>query len=134
MVDTIQKTLSSKGNAQPLISENMEECVQKTIATQLEKSILAIVEAMGNHLMMNEFIDKTISTTIGTTVSKIPGDESPKETNENPAMEKSATKEVTQTPEHDSTTEENNKSVSKEALLQRRISARMRVRAEKEKE
>eukprot|EP00957_Ditylum_brightwellii_P151840 11562092-Ditylum_brightwellii.AAC.1 len=43
-------------------------------------------------------------------------------------------KEVTQPPKQDPATEENNKTVSKEILLQRRISARTRASAEKEKE
>eukprot|EP00957_Ditylum_brightwellii_P024225 1827083-Ditylum_brightwellii.AAC.1 len=134
MVDTIQKTLLSKDKAQPLLIESMEECIQKAIATQLEKSFPAIVEATVNHLMSNKFIDKAISTTIGTIFSKITCDESTKATNENPAEGKSTTKEVTQTPEQDPAIEENDKRVSKEILLQRRISAIMREHAEKENE
>eukprot|EP00957_Ditylum_brightwellii_P188959 14384475-Ditylum_brightwellii.AAC.1 len=92
MVDTIQKTILSKDNAQPLLTKSVEERNQKVIATQQQKSNPAIVEATVNHLMSNKFIDKTISRTIGTTVSKIMGNESTKDTNENPAMEKAQQK------------------------------------------
>eukprot|EP00957_Ditylum_brightwellii_P126011 9607179-Ditylum_brightwellii.AAC.1 len=62
------------------------------------------------------------------------GNESTKETNENLTPAKSTTKEVTQTPEQDYIADKNNKSVSKEILLQRRISARTQAHAEKEKD
>eukprot|EP00957_Ditylum_brightwellii_P037906 2866528-Ditylum_brightwellii.AAC.1 len=110
----------------------MEECIQKAIVTQLEKSIPAIVDAMVKDLMSNKVLDKTISTTIDTTVSKITGDESTKATNKNSARGKNTTKKVTQTPEQDSAIKENDKTVSKEVVLQRWISARARVHAEKE--
>eukprot|EP00957_Ditylum_brightwellii_P005768 439494-Ditylum_brightwellii.AAC.1 len=61
------------------------------------------------------------------------GNESTKETNENPTEEKGTTKEVTQTPEQDPAIEENDQTMSKEVLLQRRILARIRTCAEKEK-
>eukprot|EP00957_Ditylum_brightwellii_P103853 7911327-Ditylum_brightwellii.AAC.1 len=101
MVDTIQKMLLAKDNAKSLILASMEECIQKAIATQLEKSIPAIVEATVNHFMSNEFIDKIINTTIGTTVIKITGDNSTKELNETTISAKCKDLVVTQTPELD---------------------------------
>ena len=62
------------------------------------------------------------------------GDESTKATNKNTAGKQNSTKDVTQTPKHDLLTEEHDKTVSKEVLLQRCISARMRACAEKGKE
>eukprot|EP00957_Ditylum_brightwellii_P188232 14329402-Ditylum_brightwellii.AAC.1 len=79
----------------------MEEHIQKTIATQLETSIPAIVETKVKYLMSNKFLDKTISTTIGTKVSKITRDESIKAINKKTAGNKNTPKEVTQTPEQD---------------------------------
>eukprot|EP00957_Ditylum_brightwellii_P146916 11185268-Ditylum_brightwellii.AAC.1 len=63
------------------------------------------------------------------------GDDSTKETNETPTPAKSTVKEVTHTPEQDASSVDNsNKSVSKEILLERRISARTQVHTEKEKD
>eukprot|EP00957_Ditylum_brightwellii_P117185 8936996-Ditylum_brightwellii.AAC.1 len=106
----------------------MEEHVQKVITTQLETFIPAIVKATVNHLMLNKFINKTINTTIGTTVNKITGDDSIKETNDNKVSGKSTEPVVTLTPETESNpAEDSEKTVSKETLLQQRISARTRA-------
>eukprot|EP00957_Ditylum_brightwellii_P060871 4620991-Ditylum_brightwellii.AAC.1 len=136
MVDTLQKMLLSKDKdeTQPVLTESMEECIQHAIATQLEKLIPAIVEATAKHLKHNKLLDKTISTTIGTTVSIITGKNSTKVTHENTEGNKNSTKDVTQTPDQDPPPKENDKTAPKEVLLQRHISARMRVQAEKEKE
>eukprot|EP00957_Ditylum_brightwellii_P184968 14086542-Ditylum_brightwellii.AAC.1 len=129
MVDMLQKMLllKDKDKTQPVLTESMEERTQCTIAAQLEKSIPAIVEATVKHLMSNKLLDKTIGTTVGTTVSKLMGDESTKATNKNTEVNQNSTKGISQTPKHDPLTDENDKTVSKEVLLQGRISARTRL-------
>eukprot|EP00957_Ditylum_brightwellii_P136822 10433376-Ditylum_brightwellii.AAC.1 len=89
----------------------MEEHIQHAIATQLEKLMADIVEATVKHLMSNKLLDKTISTTIGTTVSKITGENSTKVTNEKTAGKQNTTKDVTTNLEQDPITEENDKMV-----------------------
>eukprot|EP00957_Ditylum_brightwellii_P044127 3348382-Ditylum_brightwellii.AAC.1 len=57
----------------------MTVTVQEAIAKQFEKTIPEIVKATVNHLLKNNMSDKTISTTIGTTISIITGNKGSKE-------------------------------------------------------
>eukprot|EP00957_Ditylum_brightwellii_P051448 3900511-Ditylum_brightwellii.AAC.1 len=79
MVKMIQKIVLSKDRKTDPITPNFDKCLQNAIVTNLDKSILTIVEAIVNHLLQNKFIDKTISTIAGSTVSTSTGDSQHKE-------------------------------------------------------
>eukprot|EP00957_Ditylum_brightwellii_P137075 10451987-Ditylum_brightwellii.AAC.1 len=70
----MQKTVLAKDKKTDSITPNFDKHLQNAIATHLDKYIPTIVDATVNCLLQNELIDKTISTTIGITVSTITGD------------------------------------------------------------
>ena len=57
----------------------MTMTIQEAIAKQFKKTIPEIFKATMNYLLKNNMLDKTISTTIGTTVSTITGEKGGKE-------------------------------------------------------
>ena len=79
MIDTIQTTLVEKEKPNETLTTQMTMTIQEVITKQFEKTIPEIVKATVNHLLKNNMSDKTISTTIGTTISTITGNKGSKD-------------------------------------------------------
>eukprot|EP00957_Ditylum_brightwellii_P004475 340128-Ditylum_brightwellii.AAC.1 len=79
MIDTIQPTLIEKDKTNDIGMPQIAMTIQEAIAKQFKKMIPENVKVTVNHLLKNNTLDKTTSTTIDTTVSTITGNKGSKE-------------------------------------------------------